>query len=139
MTVKLCDATTIAMCDALVDLIDGGAGAGTLKIYSDAQGADPDAQATTGLLATLTFSDPAFGAAATSGSNAVATASAITDESSSTSGTAASFLVEDSNGANIFTGTVSTSGADLNLNTTTIPSAGTVSITSMTVTVTRDP
>ena len=63
---QLSAAARNAMCNALVDLIDGGAGAGTLKIYTATQPAGPGTAITDQtILATLTFSDPAFGNAAT--------------------------------------------------------------------------
>jgi len=122
-----------AMGDALVDLIDAGAGAGTIKIYDGTQPADGDtAIGAQTLLATLTFSDPAFGATSASG---VATASAITDDSSAAAtGTASWARIEDSNGNNVFDCDVSTSAATLNLNSVSITSGGTVSVTSFTVT-----
>lgn len=116
-----------AMCDAAVDLFDqsGGspsAGNGKIRIYTAAFGT---------LLAELDFGDPAFGAAATG----VATANTITDEASApASGTAAVCRLVDSGDNTMWEGTVSTSGADINLNTTTITTADVVSITSMTVT-----
>ena len=65
-----------AACDAIVDLVDGGAGAGTLAIRTGSPPTNPaDADSGT-LLGTLTFSDPAFGAA----SGGTATASAITSD-----------------------------------------------------------
>jgi hypothetical protein len=113
-----------AMCDALVDLIDGGAGAGTIQIRTASGGGGT-------LLATLTFSDPAFGAA----SSGVATASAITDDSSAdATGTAGYCVILDSDSNSIFEGTVGTSGADINFNTVAFTSGDTVSISSMTIT-----
>ena len=130
--VRLPNATNQAACDAVVDLIDGGAGAGTIQIRSGTQPADADDAATGTLLATLTFSDPAFGAASTAG---VATASAITDDSSAdATGTAAWARVLDSNSATIVDCDVGTSGATINLNTVSITAGATVSITSFTVT-----
>lgn len=110
------------MCDVFVDALDAGAGAGTLKIYTSAFGT---------LLATLTFSDPAFGAA----SGGTATASAISDDTSAdATGTAAVLRLQDSTPATVAEGTVSTSGADLNLNTTSITSGDRVACTSATIT-----
>lgn len=130
--VRLANAAQQAAGDAVVDLIDGGAGAGTIQIRSGTQPANANLAATGTLLATLTFSDPAFGATDTSG---VATASAITDDSSAdATGTASWARVLDSNSATIFDCDVSTSGATINLNTTSITSGGVVSITSFTVT-----
>ena len=130
--VRLANASNQAACDAVVDLIDGGAGAGTIQIRSGTQPADADDAATGTLLATLTFSDPAFGAASTAG---VATANAITQDSSAdATGTATWARVLDSNSATIFDCDVNTTGATINLNTVSIVAGATVSITSFTVT-----
>ena len=116
------DASRNAAADAVVDLVDAGDGAGYLFICT-AAGADT--------LATLTFSDPAFGAAA----SGVATASAITsDLSADGTGTAAVFYVTDSDSNEVFSGTVGTSGEDLNLNSVEIQSGSTVSCTTFTYT-----
>ncbi len=122
-----------AACDAIVDLVDGGAGAGTLKIYDGAQPANPGtAVGAQTLLATLTFSDPAFGAAA----SGVATASAITSDTDvDASGTAAWFRIADSDGTALFDGTVGTAGADINFDSVTFIAGGTAAISSLTVTV----
>lgn len=125
MAITLTNNARSAACDGIVDLIDAGAGAGTIEIKSAAS-----TVAGTNEVATLTFSDPAFGAA----SNGVATASAITSDTSATGGTAGFFTVFDSNNAAVFQGTVSTSGADLNLSSTSIGVGDTVSISSFTAT-----
>lgn len=134
---RISNAAAIAACDAIVDLIDGGAGAGLLRIYSGTQPADPDTAATGTLLAEITLNDPAFGAAADAAPGGIATASvspALEDTSANATGTAGYFRVVDSNGTAIMDGEVGTSGADLNLNTTSIVSGATVSVTSWTVT-----
>lgn len=110
-----------AACDAIVDLIDAGAGAGTIELQTSG-----DVE-----VATLTFSDPAFGAASTG----VATASAITDDSSATGGTMAKAVFKDSNGTEVLTATVGTSGADINFTSLTVAATEAVSISSLTVTV----
>jgi hypothetical protein len=129
---KLSTAARNGACDAIVDLIDGGSGAGTIEIRTGAAPTNPgDADSGT-LLATLTFSDPAFGAA----SSGTATASAITQDSNvDASGTAAHFRIKDSNGTVIMQGSVGTSGADINFTTTTFVMSSTCSISSLTVTV----
>ena len=134
MALKISTAARQGAGDAVVDLVDGGTGAGVINIYSGtAPTSVNDALSGNTLLAALTMSDPAFGATNTSG---VATASAITaDTSANADGTATFFRVADSNGNAVMQGTVGTSGADLNLNSTSISTSIEVSITSMTVTV----
>jgi len=92
-----------AACDAIVDLVDGGAGAGTIKLRTAA-----DAE-----VATLTFSDPAFGSAAAG----VATANSITNDSDATGSASAvtKFTVEDSDLTEIWNGAVAESASDLNM------------------------
>ena len=62
-TIKLATAAATASVDTVVDRIDAGAGAGTLKIYSGSIPADGDTTPAGTLLATITLADPAFGAA----------------------------------------------------------------------------
>lgn len=109
-----------AACDAVVDLIDGGAGAGLLVFRTSG-----DVE-----VATLTFSDPAFGSAATG----VATASAITSDTSATGGTVAKATLETSAATEVIEATVGTSGAEINLSSLTVGAGSTVSISSLTVT-----
>ena len=109
-----------AACDAVVDLIDGGAGAGLL-VFRTAGDVE---------VATLTFSDPAFGASAAG----VATASAITDDSSATGGTTTKATFETSAATIILTATVGTSGQDINLSNNVVGAGNTVQISSLTVT-----
>lgn len=110
--------------DGIVDQVDTGSSdaTGDIQIYTAAFAT---------LLAELTFSNPAFGAAATG----VATASAIANDSSANdTGTAAVCRIRDRDNNTVWEGTVSTSGADLNLNTVSITSGDIVAISSMTVT-----
>lgn len=73
-----------------------------------------------------------FAAAASGG---VLTANAISsDTNADASGTATFFRLLTSGGTAIVQGTVGTSGADLNLNNTSIVATGTVSVTSCTIT-----
>jgi hypothetical protein len=133
--VRVANTPLQAMGDAIVDLIDAGAGAGTIKIYTGTQPADGDAAlGGNTLLGTLTFSDPAFGATSTSG---VATASAITDDSSAdATGTATWARIQDSDAANVFDCDVTATGGGgtITLNSTSITSGGTISITAFTLT-----
>jgi hypothetical protein len=137
LATRISNAAAKAACDAIVDLIDGGAGAGLLRIYDGTQATDPDtAIGAQVLLAELTLSDPAFGAAADAAPGGRATASAITtDASANATGTATWFRVVTSAGTAILDGSVGTSGADLNLNTTSIVSGASVAVTSWTFTV----
>lgn len=110
------------MCDAFVDALDAGAGAGTLKGFTAAFAA---------LLFTNTFSDPAFGAAAAG----VATANAISDDTSAdATGTAAVLRLADSVPTTVAEGTIGAGSGDLSLNTVSITAGDRVSITSATVT-----
>ena len=129
---KITNAAASAAADAVVDLCDAGAGAATLRIYDGTPPATADtALSGNNLLAQLTMSDPAFGAA----SNGVATASAITQDSSAdATGTASFFRILDSNGTVVIQGTVGTATSDLVLNTVSIVAGATVSVTSLTYT-----
>lgn len=132
MALKLSVAARNGMCNTLVDRIDNGTAAGTLKFYTGTQPTDPDtALSGNTLLATLTFSDPAFGNAA----SGTATASAITDDSSAdATGTVTFFRIEDSAPIAEIDGAVSTSGAEINFNTTSWTAGDAVSVTSLTIT-----
>jgi hypothetical protein len=110
-----------AACNAIVDLIDAGAGAGTL-VYQTSGDVE---------VATLTFSDPAFGDAA----NGVATAGSIASDTNATGGTASQASIFDSDNNKVMELTVATSGADINISSTTIGAGDTVACTSLTVTV----
>lgn len=111
---------------------------GYIRIYTATQPSGPNDASSGTLLAELRLNaTDAFGAAATG----VATAGSITDDTSAdATGTAAWFRVLDSGGVdqtdNVFDGTVgTTAGYDMQLNTTSIQSGATVSITSMTFTI----
>ena len=128
---KISNLIRSAMIDALVDAIDGGASAGTIEFRTGSAPANTTDADTGTLLATLTFSDPAFGAA----SNGVATASAITSDTNvDASGTPGYFRIKDSNGVVIAQGSVSTSGADINFDSVTWVAGGTAAISSLTMT-----
>jgi hypothetical protein len=109
---------------------------GVIRIYSGTA-PGPDNAVTGTLLSTLTLAATSF-----SVSGGVATAGAIaSDTSAAATGTAGYFRVSlsgDATGASTtlrrLEGTVGTSGADLNLNNTSITSGGTVSISSWTYT-----
>ena len=111
-----------AMCDAFVDAIDDGAGAGLFEVFTAAFAAK---------LGTMTFADPAFGAAAAG----VATAGAIvSDTSADATGTLAVLRVTDSVPVTKFEGTIGTSGQDYNVNTLSVTAGDTIACTAFTVT-----
>lgn len=118
-----------ARLNAIRDAIDAGATGGFLRVYD---GVRPATGGTaTILLAELTFSDPCA-AAATGGK---LTFSAITaDASANATGTATWCRIVDSTGAFVADGSVGTSGADYNLNTTAITAGVQVSCTSAEIT-----
>ena len=118
-----------AACDAIVDLVDvSGPGVILLELANQ-----------TTEVATLTFAATAFGAAVAG----VATANAIVNDASATGNASAvtTFEVRDGAAAEIWTGTVAESGADLNIDDGTpgggviIGAGAVVSISTMTFTV----
>lgn len=129
------NALAIVALDAIVDAFDAGTAA-VINIYDGSVPADADtALGAQNLLAQLVMSGTAFGAAADDTPGAIATAAAITDDSSANAtGTATFFrvLTQDA-GTTLCQGTVGTSSADMILNTTSITSGSTVSITGFTI------
>jgi len=82
-------------------------------------------------VATLVFSNPAFGAA----SGPTATANAIADDTSATGGTVSKFKIVNGSAADAgFAGAVAVSGSDINLTSLSIGAGDTVSVTSLTYT-----
>lgn len=132
MALRLATAARNAAADAVVDLIDAGAGAGTVKIYTGSQPATGDTAESGTLLATIAYADPAFGSAA----SGTATATDPAAVNASATGTAGWFRVEDSTGANVFDGDVTATGGGgvMTLSTTSLVSGSPVDITSFTVT-----
>lgn len=108
------------LCNAAVDSIDAGAGAGTLEFQTSGNVE----------VATLTFSDPAFGAA----SSGTATASAITADSSATGGTIAKAVMKDSDGTTRISCSVTATGGggDIELNSVVVSAGQQVSVSSLT-------
>lgn len=125
MAITMTTAARNAAANAVVDLIDAGAGAGTLELKSAAS-----TVAGVNEVATLTFSATAFGAAVAG----VATAAAITDDTSATGGTAGYATAFDSDGNAVFQCLVGTSGSDINLSSVVIGAGDTVSISALTYT-----
>lgn len=107
-----------AVADLVVDLIDAGAGAGTIEFQTSGQVE----------VATLTHSDPAYGNAAAG----TATANAITSDTNATGGTVAESHHFDSDSNEVFATNVQTSGGDINLSSLAVGSGDTVSMSSLT-------
>jgi hypothetical protein len=132
MAMRLANAVRSLACDAIVDSLDAGAGAGTIAIRTGAQPTNVGDADTGTLLGTLTCSDPAFGAA----SNGVATANAITsDTNADNSGTAGHARAKDSDGNIKFDCTCGQGTGDISFDNNVIVAGGTIAISSATVTV----
>jgi hypothetical protein len=133
MTFTLTDANKNAMLNALVSQLGSSP---LLRIYDATGGIPANANAALGsqvLLGTLTFSATPFPAA----SAGTLTANPITQDSAAdATGTAAFFRILNNAGTVTYAqGTVGTSGADLNLNTTSIVAGGPISVTSLTISI----
>lgn len=107
---------------------------GFMNIYTGSQPA-VNGSLTGTLLVSLPLGATAFGNATAAGGTVTATANAITTATAGNTGTAGYFALLKSDGVTVIaTGTVGTSGCDLNLATTSITSGQNVPITSFTVT-----
>jgi hypothetical protein len=127
--------------EAVGALVNGG---GNITIYSGTQPNDANAALSGNTaLAVCNLSTTAFSNAGLTYTNtdtgsgpvryATLPANAITS-GTGTAGTATWFRCYNSTGTGVFDGSVGTSGADLNLNTTAITTGATVQITSFTIT-----
>lgn len=126
----------IAALDAIVDSLDEGSTAATIRGRTGSQPADPDATETGTLLFTLTMSDPAFGAAGDDTPGAIATADTITDDSSADATNTLTYCRCGATGTGAddhIDGSAGTSSADFVFNTVSIVSGAVVSMTSFTV------
>lgn len=118
-----------SMLDAINTALNAGAGAAFIRLYDGSRPATGGAATT--LLAELTCTDPAAGAAA----SGVLTFSAITsDSSANATGSTTWGRIVDSAGGHVLDFSVGTSGADLNLNSTSISAGQTVAISSASIT-----
>lgn len=140
LNTRISNECAILGCDAIVDNLDEGTSNAVIQGRTGAQPADPDTAVTGTLLFTLACSDPAFGNAADDNPGAIATASAITDDSSADATDTLGYCRASStnDGAtpldDHIDGEAGTSGADFNFNTLAIVAGATVSMTSWTVT-----
>jgi hypothetical protein len=107
---------------------------GTMRVYTGAQPSINGAVTGT-LLVTLTFGATAFATATASAGTVTATANTITSGTAGNTGTAGYFALIESNGTSIFaTGSVGTSGADLNLTTLSIVATAVVTCSAFSIT-----
>lgn len=122
----------VALKNARLNLINTQIGSsGLLSIYSGTQPTNPDtALSGNTLLASLALS----ATFAPSASGGVLTANAITSATASATATATWATLTTSGGTRIVDMSVGTSGADLNLSTTSIVSGATVAVSSLTIT-----
>lgn len=132
MATRISASAANAAADAVAALLNAGAGPGTIEVRSGAQPATVATGATGTLLGTFTLNDPAF-AAAVAGVAAldVAPTVSFTGVAADTAGW---FRAYDSNGVAVFDGACATSGAQLNLSTTSITIGLVVTVTSGTLT-----
>ncbi len=120
------DATVIASVNAVTALLNSG----FLNIYTGSQPA-LNGSITGTLLASLTFSGTAFPSATAGAGTVTATANAITSAIAAATGTAGYHALLKSDASTVVaTGSVGTSGADLNLSTLAIQAGQTVSCSS---------
>ena len=139
MTIEINTAARNAACDAVVDLVDGGAGAGVLRIYSGSRPASPATAPSGTLLAEFTLSDPAFGAAA-SGVATLDVTPALTDTALATASAGWCRFLDSTEAAGTGLGvidgdvTASGGGGDLILNTVSVVSGSDVEVLSFTIT-----
>jgi hypothetical protein len=124
------DATVIAAVNSATSLLNNG----FLNIYTGGQ-PSLDGGISGTLLVSLAFGATAFASATASGGTVTATANSITNGTAGNTGTAGYFALLKSDDATVVaTGSVGTSGADLNLSTTAIVSGAVVSCSSFTIT-----
>lgn len=129
---RLTAAARNAACDGVVDLADGGPGAGTIEVRTGSAPASADDAATGTLLLTFTLADPAFGAA----SAGVATAASVPRTAIGVAaGTAGWARLLDSAGAKVADLSVGTSGTDIEISSIAITVGRTVTLTALTITV----
>lgn len=123
-----------AASEAAVNAFCAAANGGTIVIYSGTQPTLNSTPAGT-VLATLAVSATAFANSTATSGTVTAAANSITSATAVATATAAYFVIYASNGTTVVgTGTVGTTGCDLNLNTTSIVSGATVSVTAFSVT-----
>jgi hypothetical protein len=132
MAFRLGAAARNAACNAIVDLIDAGGGAGKILIRTGTQPTNVGDADTGTLLGTLTFNATAFGAA----SGGVATANAITsDTSADDSGDAGHARIKDFANTVICDADADEGSGTFDFDNKTIVAGGVIAVSAFTVTV----
>lgn len=133
MTVRISTAARNSMADAVAALVDGGSGAGKLRIYTGSQPAGPGTSPSGTLLLEVTLNDPAFAAAASGQADLdVSPALSGTGVAAGTAGWGR--LLTSTEAAGTGLGVVDFAVADITMSTTTISIGLDVSITSLSLT-----
>lgn len=135
------NAAAKSMLNALTTAIDAGT-LPVINIYAGTPPADADASLSSNdLLAQLTCSSNSFGAASDANPGAKIVANTILSDTSADSTNTATFfrILIDTASTAVCQGTVGTATSDLILNTTSITSGSTVSITAATITLPEGP
>lgn len=138
---RISNEAALAGLDAVVDRLDEGTAPGFVDGRSGTQPADVDTAVTGTRLFVCIGSDPFFGAAADDDPGAIATAGSISDDTSADATNTLGYCRVSAADTGAPTTAIDdhmdleagTSGADINFNTLSIVSGGTVSITSFTV------
>lgn len=139
MATRISNAVALAKCNAAVDLVDGGSGAGKLLLRTGAPPTNCEDADSGTLIATFTLPDPAFGNAADIAPGARATAGSIDPVNAAAASNAAEakyFRVKDSDDVVIFQGTCTASGGggQMTIDNMDIASGQEITITSLTYT-----
>lgn len=134
---KISTAARDAACNALVDRIDGGTGAGTIAIRVGAPPTNVSDASSGALLGTCTFAATAFGA---SSSGTATAASIVSDTDADASGDAGYFRCYQGAAGDTAADWQGTAGEaadtpDMEFDNKTIVAGGTIAISSMTLTV----
>ena len=137
MTIQLADLAASAAANGVVDLIDGGTGAGSIELWSGAMPGDTTTAPGGDLLCSIDYDDPAFGSASAGVATANGTPLSGTGTAAAGTGTEIGFYrINDGDGTTIWQNdTVATSGSTgLVLNTTSVSEGVDVEITAHTYT-----
>lgn len=125
MAIRIVSTVRSSMMDVIESALDAGPGAATLEIRTGSQPANADTAASGTLLVTLTLNDPA--GTQSGGVITIDVTPAISATAVAT-GTAGWGRLMDSTGATVLDGSVATSGADFNIDSTSITSGQTVTL-----------